>query len=363
MGKGLFETVFGVTRAYNQVLTLVLGLVLLAVGVLLFAWFLYDHLTGRRVRGRIAGVRLCKGGNKAGAPVEGETYSTIYEYRAEDGTTVRGGDGSSSNWMGNRVPGTQVALYADRSRPDRVMRAGLVRPLGGVALAVPGILIIRSALDSGFGFFSYVVAGCVLAYAVVLIHRATKPKERRETKEQFQARIAKAWQDGREMSEPELRERLAASQKAGRSTLAVVGAIATGLVCLGVWLGHETAGLVLRGERAAGRVVRMESEYSSGRRGGYTYYPVVAFDGADGERSEFRDRVGSSMPALASGDAVTVVYDPRRPRGAMIDRGVWNWAAPGGCWLAGVLLMVTVARNARNRRRAARYLAGEMAGE
>jgi hypothetical protein len=357
MGKGVFEAIFGAGSAYHQILHLAVGLLLLAIGVLLIAWFLYDHLNGKRVRGRVAAVRVSGRVSGAPAPASGypyvsEMYTAVYEYTAADGSTIRATDDTSSNRLGSKIPGTPVSLYVSRGDPEKVARAGLGRIVLGLAFGSFGFLFVRTAAHFALTSYSVAIAGCLLLYAAFLINRATRPEKLREAKAQFTARRDSRLREGSELTAAEIRERIAALRKATVFKPRAISAIAIGLLCLGAYLGHETAGLVLRGERAEGRVVSLESGYGSSGRGSHlTYYPIVAFLTPDGVRRQFRDSLGSNPPTLTPGDRVTVLYDPGQPQRAVVDRGIWNWAAPGGCLAAGVLLLGTVARHVRNRRR------------
>ncbi|HEX9814121.1 MAG TPA: hypothetical protein VGB31_04135 [Myxococcota bacterium] len=39
-----------------------------------------------------------------------------------------------------------------------------------------------------------------------------------------------------------------------------------------------------------------------------------------------------------------MIYDPEDLEGAIIDRGIWNWAIPGGCGLLGGLVFAASLR-------------------
>lgn len=108
----------------------------------------------------------------------------------------------------------------------------------------------------------------------------------------------------------------------------VMGAFA--VLGLGMLLGtiilfHSTAAF-LAGARSAPGVVT-ELEYRRDSDGG-TYYPLVRFRGPDGRDLVFRGQVGSSPPAYARGEAVTVLYDPATPENARIDGFFQLWFGP-----------------------------------
>ncbi len=75
-----------------------------------------------------------------------------------------------------------------------------------------------------------------------------------------------------------------------------------------------------------------------------THYSVVQFETAGGSEITFRDAIGSSHPIDKKGEIVGVIYDPADLERAMIDRGLWNWAIPGGCWFFGGLVFAASLR-------------------
>jgi hypothetical protein len=65
------------------------------------------------------------------------------------------------------------------------------------------------------------------------------------------------------------------------------------------------------------------------------------------------------------GEVLGVIYDPGNLEGAIIDRGIWNWAIPGGCGLFGGLTLLASLRGlagALRRRRMDLDPRGEMLG-
>jgi hypothetical protein len=57
-----------------------------------------------------------------------------------------------------------------------------------------------------------------------------------------------------------------------------------------------------------------------------------------------RDAIGSSHPIDKRGETVRVIYEPADLDRAIIDRGIWNWAIPGGSGLFGALILVASLR-------------------
>ena len=86
-------------------------------------------------------------------------------------------------------------------------------------------------------------------------------------------------------------------------------------------------------------MISLKSEYSSGRNGGYTYYPIVRYRTARNVTLEFKDSIGSNPPSYRPGDKVTVLYRADHPRDVIIDRGAfWNWAIPAVLLMASLML-------------------------
>ena len=112
-------------------------------------------------------------------------------------------------------------------------------------------------------------------------------------------------------------------------TLKLVMGVFT-LLGLGMILGtiilfHSTAAFLAAAETAPGVVTDLEYRRDSD---GGTYYPLVRFRGPEGRELVFRGQVGSSPPAYARGEAVTVLYDPAAPETARIDGFFQLWFGP-----------------------------------
>jgi hypothetical protein len=141
-----------------------------------------------------------------------------------------------------------------------------------------------------------------------------------------------------------------------RKWLPLVALLALGILAFGAWRGRDLVVLQSIGSQADGTVVRIESESNPGSEGSQTtYYSVVRFETASGRGVTFRDAIGSSHPIDERGEIVRVIYDPADLERAIIDRGVWNWAIPGGCGVVGALILAASLRGliGAHRRRVA----------
>jgi hypothetical protein len=121
-----------------------------------------------------------------------------------------------------------------------------------------------------------------------------------------------------------LQAAVAKQQKASRLAIPLLLLAGAGLFVLGLHLHRKTELFLATAARAPGVVVDMATNSSSD---GDTYAPVVEFE-YEGSRYRFKDSISSNPPAYRRGQAVDVLYDPRHPRDARIDRGMWNKAVP-----------------------------------
>ena len=96
-----------------------------------------------------------------------------------------------------------------------------------------------------------------------------------------------------------------------------------GFLVLSSYLYQRTGAFVAKAVRAPGQVVRLHETDSSDAS--TTYAPVVEYTDDQGQRHEFVDSWSSSPPSYRTGDEVQVLYNPRNPREAQIDRGRANY--------------------------------------
>lgn len=116
--------------------------------------------------------------------------------------------------------------------------------------------------------------------------------------------------------------------------------IALGLASAMVAASMDTLRLELRGLHAAGTVVGFKREqWQTGKAD--AYYPMVRFSTETGASIEFKDRVGHYHPEYLQGVAVNVLYLPRNPATAIIDRGIWQEMGGLIGWLAVLAVWAT----------------------
>jgi hypothetical protein len=109
--------------------------------------------------------------------------------------------------------------------------------------------------------------------------------------------------------------------------------IAALMLVVAVWTGISTARHIAAEQPALGQVTELTERKDE--QGNAFYYPVVAFDTADGRRQKVQLAEGSWPPAHRVGDLVTVLYQPADPTDARIDAGggtaaMWTWTIVTG---------------------------------
>jgi hypothetical protein len=110
--------------------------------------------------------------------------------------------------------------------------------------------------------------------------------------------------------------------------------------------------LILEGKQARGTIVDCK-EYRHSTRTSFRL--MVEFE-ANQQRIRFEDWLGRS-DRRATGEPVSVLYDPANPSHAIIDRAILNWLPWGPCVALGLLLtlsslkrwLATLGRPSRSR--------------
>jgi hypothetical protein len=211
-----------------------------------------------------------------------------------------------------------------------------------------GLFAISNSVNDSMGLVSLVAIALVGVMAVkgIVTSKRDKPITRGRLKQKwFERRKQKRVPDLSKILTRE--EHLAALRKldsSRRKWLPLVALIGAGILAFGIWRGRDLVMLQSIGTRTEGTVVRIESETNSSSEGSrYTYYSVVRFETGAGREVTFRDGIGSSHPIDERGEVLGVIYDPGNLERAIIDRGFWNWAIPGGCGLfGGVTLLASL---------------------
>jgi hypothetical protein len=98
--------------------------------------------------------------------------------------------------------------------------------------------------------------------------------------------------------------------------------------CLwGVYAGYISWKLEKEGVTTTGTVVRLE-ESSSAESGCCVYSPVIEFIASNDQTYSFEGDTASDPPAYDVGEKVDVLYDPKDPETAQINKWFERWLMP-----------------------------------
>ena len=266
----MFEFIAGALSALNQVGLLLGGALCAGVGALLLGSRLHWRLRGTRITGTLIGVR--QGG------LSGSAFYPVYRYALPNGVSGEATSETGSGSPAGMNTGRQVPLLVLASHPGQAADAG-----SHVSEWVGAIFLAE-----------------ITAAPVRPVEEIVNSSDPVAQQEQQQAKLRKV-----------------------APILLVLG---LALLGLSAYVGQKTYRLVSVGERVTGKVVDFYLD-TGGKS--TAYFPVVRFTDPMGQEVQFRDGTGSNPPSYRSGQTVKVMYLRDDPAHASIDRGGWNWLAPG----------------------------------
>jgi hypothetical protein len=285
----------------------------------------------------VIGKKPAKGGQTS--------YWPVYEHMGDDGEPIQTRASASGSLAGN-LPGAFREVLVD---PDDPYDVRSLTPIGMIVgifclAAGAGLFAISNSVNSNMGLVSLLAIALVGAMGLkaFVTGKRDKPTTRGRLKQKlFERKRKKRIPDLSKILTRE--DHLAALRKldsSRRKWLPLVALLGLGILAFGTWRGRDLVVLQSIGSRADGTVVRIESKSNPGSEGNQTTYDsVVRFETASGREVAFRDSIGSSHPIDERGEIVRVIYDPADLEHAIIDRGIWNWAIPGGCGSFGALIL------------------------
>jgi hypothetical protein len=336
----MFEAIFVGASLFEAAVWFLGGLMLGGIG---FAFFVDSWLFRHRAvkkRARILGVI----GKKQGKGAQ-TTYWPVYEHMGDNGELIQTRASASGSLAGN-LPGTFRDVNVDSEDPYDVRSLTPIGMIVGVICLTlgAGLIAISHAVNENMGLVSLVAIALAAAMGIkrYVTSKRGKPITRGRLKRELSIRRKRKRTP--DLSKVLTREdHLLALRKldsARRKWLPLVALLGLGILAFGVWRGSEFVVLQGIGSRTHGIVVRIESTSNPGSETDQpTYYSIVRFETADGREITFRDSIGASHPIDKRGEVVQVIYDPADLERVMIDRGLWNWAIPGGCGLFGALIL------------------------
>jgi uncharacterized protein DUF3592 len=307
-----------------QIVLLIAGLLLLAVGVSIVALEAAARRSGVTVTGRVVGHSQHDG-------TSGPMFNAVIEFVDLEGRKHLSESAVGSNAPLGRI-GDPIQVALQRGNPDRATIESPITYVIGIVVALFGIVscaifFTTYRLDT----FSVITSIAVALLAGFKLHaliarQGDAASSWRKFKDAMlsqsidaQARGQIAWANPDALATAVRRQERAA--RFGWPILVLAG---IGLLFLAGHLHRTTSDFLARAVPVPGRVVDLAANTSSDDT---TYAAVVEFE-VRGEWHRFKDSLGSNPPAYRPGDEVPVRYLPEDPGVARIDRGIWNRALP-----------------------------------
>ena len=360
----MFDLIFDAVTGFHQAAFLVGATLMLGIAAAILADFMHWRLHAKDCFGEIVAFRTSRSRRADKKGGSQRTYFPIIEYLADDGRRIRAHTRSGSSRIANRLPGMSVPILVKHTEENVVRIKGSVRLYFAAVFAGVGLLLLAIALTQ-YRTNAWTIP-CVLAFAGYGAFKLFYNGKKQAGTGVSRAGALSAWKARklREMTEEcdeidadEAHEIAVKQDRQARKAAPVFGVVALGMLGVGYYFGHGVLSLELDGLRAPGEIARVESRQSTDSEGRSQtmYYPVVSFRDQTEQEIEFTSKFGSSSTPYRRGDPVEVLYSRTNPHSdAMIDRGLWNWAVPGGLTAFGLLILfasIQSFRGVRNRTR------------
>lgn len=317
------------------------SLICFLLGALMMYSNYHSNAGDYKVRARITGFRSGNGKLNAGND-DGTMFYPVYEYTDRNGQTIQAESNSGSSAMNPKLIGTSVMIQVNPATPQRASTPMPIFLIIGAMLLLMGSVMFYSAISIyPVNGYTWMMSAAGLLYLGYKIKKIIKPKEQRESKDEFRARIDKEFIENREamplLGRTETAEIIRKRDLIAQRMAPVVFLISIGILAAGYYFGKDVAMMTANGARTSGELVRYEAQRDS--EGTTTYKPYVRYTDTAQAIHTFGDKFSSSARPYAAGDAVPVLYLEGQDK-AMIDRGLWNWALPGGLLLVGLLCLL-----------------------
>lgn len=340
----IFDFIFDGLLAWQTLGLFFLSFVFILIGVGVLFYELYWKITGRRIVAKIKELRKLGG-----------SYYVVYEYLLPNGQVHAHTSSVGHGDVGKNIPGRKVSILVSRSDAFKMKRPSVFLFILGVIFLCPGLFILHQAVQAfEFNYMMLVIPLVLFAFVSFKIMRAIagfsdtdragmSEAFRELRKNGFKPEISSGKQakNAEVFSHDDLRKRLRVKVKSY-----IVGGYACFFLGVGFLIGGYYSGMhiidkIQNGVPASGVVTGFDHKRSgSAGTGDLLYYSLVSFKDASGSIVKFRDSHGSSHRMYKRGDKVDVLYDPRDPEDAIIDRGVLNWLISGVLFVFGILLFL-----------------------
>jgi len=340
----MHDTLINILTAREQTGLFLAGLALIFLAGAILADYLITQKNSLRLKARISGIRLKQGTSKRMNPI----YFPVVVYTAPNGKKIEAETDSGSSSIADKIPGKDVRIFVNMRKPFEVRITGFMRPVLSMIFLITGLLLtILSTTQYDITFWFPLLT--VLALSAILPRLIRYPSagtfQNVWEKKSYKKRVYEKKQM-RKLKFDEIIKRLHRQQKQNRIMTPVMILISMSLLIGGLYWMNDTKGRIASGSRTVGEVVGVKRNFVSHENKTY-FHAVVEFTLPGGNAVRFQDPMGSTGPVPKTGEKVSVIYDPKHPEQAVIDRGMWNYFPPLGLIGAGLILLLLGVKSLR----------------
>jgi hypothetical protein len=315
-------TIFGDVKGRVEIIFLIVGLILIAVGGVV----IFSEVQARRETLAVGGHVI--GYSTGRSSLNSFSFHSVAEYVGPDGRTHY-----AEAAVGSSIPlyavGTPATILVRPTEPEKAVFSshhsytlGSILVLMGLASTTVFWITFRT------GIFSIFVAGIVASGFALKIKKAWREKplslqEWREYKKQvltprvFQSKDEIPWADPISISAA-----LQTYQKSRRFSVPILLLLGLGLLLGSHYSYKKTESFLQRADRSFGQVIELR-EIEAHDNGSNTYAAVVEYTDRQDQRRKFVDSFSSNPPSYQTGQRVGILYNRDNPGDAQIDRGPW----------------------------------------
>lgn len=337
----MLEYLFKILLAREQAYLFAGGFILVLLGGVFVADHIYMRLRGRRVKGRLVGVR-----EKIPASERGNTiYYPVVEYTDDHGENVQAETDAGSSGLADKIPGKQVKLLIQPGKPQEARIMGITRLVFGAIFMCAGLVLAGIALTQyDINIWTFII-GVLLLIALGSwgLYKLSGKQSQSTDAGIPDTGYEKRLKENRALpmlGPDETLQRLKDINIRARKWSVVMGLVALAVIGTGQYLAQDLYSFLLSGKQAEGTIIGFKRTFQTADNRN-VFYPEVEYITPDGKTVHFQGKVGTNSSVHKSGEKVTVIYQPQNPHKAMINHGIWNWVTPLAIIFIGIVLFIT----------------------
>ncbi len=283
-------------------------------------------------------------------------YASVYKFTAIDGIERICRSGISSSNMTTKPIGTPQKIRYRTENPNQAK-------VKNNSFLLLGVLCLIISVILAFVYFSSVDTSItsVLLLLVFLVYFAFRIFNRFDGKnitEKFQKMDKKKgfFESLEKNTQPITDEETflgAESFKSEQSKynamlkkwMPVNYAIAFGMIFGSLYWTHDVYQFSQKAITTTGKIVAFKQGRSTSSDGRtiYTYAPIISYE-VNGQKLEYTSKVSTSSPSRKTGEMVEIMYNPKNPTEAMIERGIMNYILEIILFTAGIAILIILWR-------------------